>query len=82
MKTEKRSLKIKDWYKHLKQPIKNQAITNLKLFCKNIKVDNLSDAIMLGFIGKVVKKVLSIGIMFGKALKTLRVRSKKSAKEN
>lgn len=50
MKTEKtQSKKIKDWYKNLKQPIKNQAITNLKLSCKNIKVDNLSDAIMLGF---------------------------------
>lgn len=46
MKTEK---KIKDWYKHLKQPIKNQAITNLNTSCKNIKVNSLSDAIMLGF---------------------------------
>ena len=44
MKTVK---KIKDWYKHLKQPVKNQAITNLNTSCKNIKVNNLSDAIML-----------------------------------
>ena len=57
-KMKQKEKKIKDWLNKLNNPYKQQAITNLNTSVKEIKVNNICDALSLAFSWKHSKEGL------------------------